>query len=347
MTRPKVALCLEQTLGHRAHGQNLEAAATDSALEAAIHRVQYSPSRLRLPWALRGSRIARDMVRASGVRYDALLFHTQTVSLFAPSAARSSRYVVSLDATPKQVDEMARWYRHRRSTRPLEATKAAWYRHVFRNAAAFVTWSGWAASSLALDYGAADRPVLIAHPGAAERFFAIPRPAVIRARPRILFVGGDFERKGGRDLLAAFAPLAARADLTLVTEDPIEPHPGVTVLRDVRPGTEAQLRAFADADIFCLPTYGDCTPVAIGEALAAGLPVVTTSVGSNHETVPLEAGRLVAPGDVPALQDALRELLDDGALRARMSGAARDHAREHMDAARNARRILDLLAGVA
>jgi glycosyltransferase involved in cell wall biosynthesis len=287
------------------------------------------------------------MVRASGERYDALLFHTQTVSLFAPSAARGGRYVVSLDATPVQVDEMGSWYRHRRSARSLEAAKAAWYRHVFRGAAAFVTWSHWAADSLARDYRTAGRPVLVAHPGAGEHFFQIPRPGPSRRRPRILFVGGDFARKGGNDLLAAFAPLATRAELVLVTEQPVAPAPGVTVLHDIRPGTSAQLHAFADADIFCLPTYGDCTPVAIGEAMAAGLPVVTTSVGSNSESLPDAAGRLVAPGDVVALETALRDLVEDAALRERMSRAARAHAREHMDAARNASRILDLLAGVA
>jgi len=345
---PRVALCLEQTLGHRAHGQNLEAAVANSnLLQPAIHRVQYRDSRLHLPWALEGSRIARAMVRGDAARYDALLFHTQTVSLFAPSAARSAPYVVSLDATPVQVDTMGRWYRHRRSARPLEAAKAAWYRHVFRGAAALVTWSHWAAESLATDYNVTGKPVLVAHPGAAEPFFQLPRPRPGGTRPRILFVGGDFTRKGGHDLLAAFAPLTDRAELVLVTEEAVEPLPGVTVLRDVRPGTPAQLRAFAEADIFCLPTFGDCTPVAVGEALAAGLPVVTTAIGSNHETVPPEAGYLVEPGDVTVLQQVLGALVDDGALRERMSHAARAQAREHMDATRNAERILELLAGVA
>jgi len=348
MTSPRVALCLEQTLGHRAHGQNVEAAAQAcDTLDVSVHRVEYTPSRLHVPWALRASHIARNQVRESGRRYDALLFHTQTVSLFAQAAARGGKYVVSLDATPRQVDEMGRWYRHRRGPSVLESAKARWYRHVFRDAAAFVTWSEWAADSLSSDYGVSNKPILVAHPGAARRFFEIPRPRTAGGRPRILFVGGDFERKGGYDLLAAFAPLASQAELVLVTPTPLPPAPGVTVLRDVQPGSDAQLRAYAEADLFCLPTYGDCTSVAIGEALAAGLPVVTTSVGSNSETVPLAAGRIVPPGNVPALQEALRELVEDGALRERMSAAAREHARQHMDAAVNARRILDLLREVA
>lgn len=348
MTSPRVALCLEQTLGHRAHGQNVEAAAhTYDPLDVRVHRVEYTPSRLHVPWALRASRIARNMVRESGQRYDALLFHTQTVSLFAQAAARGAKYVVSLDATPRQVDDMGRWYRHRRGPSVIESAKARWYRHVFRDASAFVTWSHWAAESLAADYGVSEKPILVAHPGAGRRFFEIPRPRPGAGRPRILFVGGDFERKGGYDLLAAFAPLASRAELVLVTPTPLPETAGVTVLRDVHPGSDALIRAYAEADLFCLPTYGDCTSVAIGEALAAGLPVITTSVGSNRETVPPEAGRIVPAGDVPALRAALSELVEDGALRDRMSLAAREHAHQHMDAAANARRILELLREVA
>lgn len=346
MPVPELTLCLEQTLGHRAHGQNIEAAAAEHAPAARILHIDY-PERTRvpMPWAVRGSLAARRQL-SGGRRSSAILFHTQTISLFAPEAARGAPYVVSLDATPAQVDTMGEWYRHRRSPRPVESAKAAWYRRVFRNAAALVTWSHWAEDSLRDDYGVRDTPVLVAHPGAGRHFFDIERSAP-SVRPRILFVGGDFERKGGHDLLRAFAPLADRAELVLMTDAAVPPAPGVTRLAGVRPGTPAQLAAFADADIFCLPTYGDCTSVAIGEAMAAGLPVVSTTVGSNAESVPPEAGLLIAPGDASALGEALRRLVDDVPGRLRMGAAARAHARDHMDAAHNARRILDLLREVA
>ncbi|MCC7362940.1 MAG: glycosyltransferase family 4 protein [Dehalococcoidia bacterium] len=346
MTEP-IALCLEQTLGHRMHGQNLEAAVARAGEPATVVHVDFPErTRMRVPWAVRGSAQARSRLKAQGRRFGAVLYHTQTISLFARQASGGAPYVVSVDATPRQLDTLGSFYRHKTGPGPVEAVKAAWYRHVFGGAAGFVAWSEWAARSLRADYGVR-APVVVAHPGAPRRFFEIERREH-GGRPRILFVGGDFERKGGPELLEAFAPLANHAELLLVTEAAVEPRPGVTVLRGVRPGSPEQLAAFAGADLFCLPTRGDCTPVAIGEALAAGLPVVTTSVGSNAETLGAgEAGRIVPVHDAAALRDALEELIDDTALRHRLARNARALAAERYDAAANAARVLELLRGVA
>lgn len=283
MSQPRLALCLEQTLGHRAHGRNIEEALAAEAIAAEVVRVEYPEhTRVPMPWAVRGSEIARRMLRARD-EMDVTLFHTQTVALFAPQAVRGGRYVVSLDATPLQVDAMGRWYAHGQQTALLERGKSTWYRAVFARAAGIVAWSEWAAASLAAEYGVDRARVLVAHPGAGPAFFAIERePAPL---PRILFVGGDFDRKGGPELLRAFDQLRGKAELVLVTGHAVATAEGVRVEAGVAPGTERQHRAFAEADIFCLPTHGDCTSVAIGEALAAGLPVVTTTVGSNAETV--------------------------------------------------------------
>ena len=342
-SEPRLALCLEQTLGHRAHGLTLEAAAVQAG--AAIHRVEYDEHpRLPAPWALRGSWYARQALRRAEQRADVALFHTSTISLFGPRIG--SRYVVSTDATPLQVDAMGRWYAHAPGPALAERAKRAWYRHAFGRAAALVAWSRWAARSLVADYGVDSSRILVAHPGAPQPFFDIQRPR--KPGVRILFVGGDFERKGGDLLLEAFEPLADRAALTIVTDAPVAVPPGVTRLSGIRPGTPEQLAAFAEADIFCLPTRGDCTPVVFGEAMAAGLPIVTTLVGSNAETVAdRETGLLIQPGDGRALGLALAELVADRGLRERMGVAARAHARDRMDAAVNAGRIIEWMRAVA
>ncbi len=343
---PRMALCLEQTLGHRSHAENIVAAVARNAIDAAILPIAYSPpGRIRLPWALRGSQIARAAVRKlhGQKRADVHFYHTQTVSLFAPWTT-SRPYVVSVDATPLQFDDMGQWYRHAVGPRPVERAKTRWYRTVFSGARGVVSWSEWAAESLVRDYGVAREAISVVHPGAPRYLFEIerqPRPG----KPHILFVGGDLERKGGNALLRAFEPLRDRAELILMTESDVGPLPGVEVLSGARPGDSAFIDAFARADVFCLPTMGDCTPVALGEALAAGLPVVTTSIGSNHETVrDGETGLLVEPGAVDELRTALTRLVECPGERATMGRRAREDARDRFSAEANAEAVLSAVA---
>src|SRR5690606_32186890 len=143
-------------------------------------------------------------------------------------------------------------------------------------AAAVVSWSHWAGDSLVNDYRLDPALLrLVAHPGAPASLFAIEREARKPGPVRILFVGGEFDRKGGQHLLEAFEPVKDRAELILMTESNVEPRDGVRVELGVRPGMDRFRELWEEADIFCLPTLGDCTPIALGEALAAGLPVIT------------------------------------------------------------------------
>ncbi len=344
MTGPRMALCLEQTLGHRTHGLNLQAALTEDDRVDVFAIEAPAENHLHLPWALRASLQARHKLRASRSIFDVSFFHTQSVSLFARSAG--SRYLVSVDATPIQFDAVGQWYGHRGQGAALERWKRARYRSVFHGASGIVAWSAWAAKSLTTDYGADPQRILVAHPGAGQEFFELERP-IGTCKPVILFVGGDFDRKGGPALLEAWRPLAKLADLVLVTDTLIPPEPGLRVERGVRPG-DRLLTLYREADIFCLPTLGDCTPVVIGEAMAAGLPVITTSIGSNSESVSDgETGLLVRPGNAGDLTSALRRLLTQPSDRVSMGNTGRMHARERMDATVSARRILDFMRSVA
>ena len=82
---------------------------------------------------------------------------------------------------------------------------------------------------------------------------------------------------------------------------------------------------YAAAHLFVLPSHYEGYGMVLAEALVHGLPVVSTSGGAIPDTVPTDAGILVAPGDPVALADGIRALLQDPARRAACARAARRH----------------------
>ncbi|MGK6310421.1 glycosyltransferase family 4 protein [Variovorax sp. DT-64] len=87
---------------------------------------------------------------------------------------------------------------------------------------------------------------------------------------------------------------------------------------------EAGLRAlYARADAFVLPSFHEGYGMALAEALAHGLPVISTRAGAIPDTVPDGAGMLVTPGDAVELRAALQRLMDDAAWRAQLGAGAR------------------------
>lgn len=79
---------------------------------------------------------------------------------------------------------------------------------------------------------------------------------------------------------------------------------------------------YAQADLFVLPSHYEGYGMVITEALAHGLPVVTTTGGALAHTLPDAAGIKVAPGDIGALRDALRSMLESPDVRARYQAGA-------------------------
>lgn len=127
----------------------------------------------------------------------------------------------------------------------------------------------------------------------------------------ILFVGIDWERKGGPDLLAAFEQILPRhpqAKLTIVGCSPEVNVPNCQVVGRV---PVAQVSAhFRQASIFCMPTKLEPFGIVFIEALAHKLPIIGTTIGAIPDFVtPDVNGYLVRPGDVPAIVQALDSLL--------------------------------------
>jgi glycosyltransferase involved in cell wall biosynthesis len=176
---------------------------------------------------------------------------------------------------------------------------------------------------------------------------------------KILFVGGNFERKGGAHLLEAFRALyqgapfqvdgqAVNIELHLVTRDLIPEQPGVTVYHHMQPNSPALKQLYFDSHIFCLPTFGDCLPMVLSEAGASGLPLVSTQVAAIPEIVlEGENGFLTAPGDTQALYTALQQLILDPELRQSMGERAVQTVSQAFDAKRNTARLVTLLKEIA
>ena len=102
-------------------------------------------------------------------------------------------------------------------------------------------------------------------------------------------------------------------------------------------------------DLVALPSYGEeGVPQSLMQAAACGLPAVSTTVGAIREAViDGETGLIVPPNDVPALAAALRRLMTDAALRARMGAAARVRAEREFGSDRMIDAMERVFAGVA
>ena len=350
----------EQTLGHVAHARNLELSlASEPDIDPTVIPVDYSdPAGIqRLPglrtWSWRASAAARAGLRArlrSGP-LDAIFIHTQVAALLATEIMRTVPTVISLDATPRLFDLEGEAYGHRRSPEVLEMLKRRINARAFESAARLVTWCQWAAYSLVSDYGVPADKIDVIPPGVDLNVF---RPSFLpkrSERTRILFVGGDFERKGGTDLLDAVGLLGDSCELDIVTGSAVPPIPAgvqARVHRGLKPQSDTLVQLYRSADIFALPSRGDCMPQAVAEALACSLPVVATRVGAIPEMVTDGVNGFMVPvRDPRSLAAAIESLIKQPSRRHAMGRWGRVLAQQEHDALRNNRRIFGLLKRIA
>ncbi len=205
---------------------------------------------------------------------------------------------------------------------------------IYRNAARVFTMSRHVTRSLREDYGlAAERLRCVRAggnaPGSGEIRAALP--AIAGSGPEILFVGVDWTRKGGPELLEAFKRLRRdhpTARLRIVGCTPKIAVAGCEVMGRVP--LEEMPALYASASIFCLPTRIEPFGIAFVEAMHAGLPVVGTRVGAVPDMVREGVnGLLVPPGDIDALHSALDSLLRAPDSLPAMGRASRERAARH------------------
>jgi glycosyltransferase involved in cell wall biosynthesis len=180
-----------------------------------------------------------------------------------------------------------------------------------------------------VDRGIAADKIIVNGMGVDFEMFQAPSSRSLDRMPRIVFAGGVGIRKGVPWLLKAFKRLSSKAELHLI--GPVSPdyekmlrkEIGANVfVRGALPGHDLSSE-YGRGDIFCLPSLEEGYGMVIPQAMACGLPVVTTNVvGAADLLQHAHNGLIVSPADSTALSDALERLIDDVDLRQTMGAYA-------------------------
>jgi glycosyltransferase involved in cell wall biosynthesis len=161
-----------------------------------------------------------------------------------------------------------------------------------------------------------------------------------RATPRLIAVGRLKAPKDFLTLVRACSSLSGGSfEALIVGEGPDRPEVEAEIRKLELEGTVRLTgerfdvpELLTDSDVFVLSSRSEGLPVAVLEAMAAGIPVVASNVGGVAElVVDGETGILVPPGDVEALGAALRRLVVDPELRRRLGAAGRARAEARFD----------------
>ncbi len=272
--------------------------------------------------------------------YNVLFFHTQPLAFLSLNLMQKMPSIVSIDMTNKQASEES-------------ANKYAWTyspnkfleKQVYLKCSKILTWTEWARSSVINDYGIHPDKVKVIPPGVDIKrlVFTDRNHKSDQDLYNILFVGGDFKRKGGEDLLTVFLEqFADKAILHIVTSlDAVKcDHPNVRIYTEVKAYSSAWHGLYSQADAFVMPTYGDAFGIVFIEAMASGLPVIASKLIQTTEIVREgETGFLVTPGDRQELANRLQLLIDNPSLGRQMGTRARQVVEESFDSQKNFQKI--------
>mgnify|MGYP004684441085 CR=1 len=168
----------------------------------------------------------------------------------------------------------------------------------------------------------------------------ISKEPVLQKKKQILFSGTLYAGKGYQDLICAFAKIAKQySDWKIVLAGNGEVEKGKALSAELGIANQVEFlgwvsgedkdNVFRESMIFCLPSYAEGFPMAVLDAWAYGLPVVTTPVGGILDVAKDGENMLLFnPGNIEALAKQLDKMITDEGLRNRIALASLDFA-EH------------------
>lgn len=290
----------------------------------------------------------------SGKRFDAAFFNHITPMTLLKDFRRRVPTVLWLDATPRQLTQFPRFYQPDQTIkipRRFDDYKHELTKRAYQEATYLLAASNVVKNSLILDYSIDEQRIRIVTPGIDLEHWT-PRdkigggPLVKGEKIKILFVGADFNRKGG-DLILTLARRSEfrECEFHLVTKSFEGEQPrNVHVHSNIAPNSDELVDLYSSADIALLPTRADFSPHAISEAMAMELPIVSTDVGAIREmVVEGKTGFLVPADDEEALVDRLSTLVNSGKLRNEFGKNARRETEAHFNLHKNVQQIVDCL----
>ena len=281
------------------------------------------------------------------------LFEAEIACVARRCLFRRPALVSSTDEAPVIDPANYPLYPHQKGKPPWRQALRLWLDHWRASRVdAFVPFTAWGGRILENGCGVPRERIFPIHVGLDLEVWQ-PRDPVARvegARPRLLFVGADFERKGGPMLLRVFEQrFSDSAELHLVSaQAPAALPRHVHAHRDLQPNEARLVDLYANCDVLVLPTEADLVPWVLLEAMAMGLPVLSTDVGAIADIVAHEVTGLIVPaGDADAMAQAIARLLADADLRRGMGQRGRDRVQRDFDAAINVPRILAVMKSLA
>ena len=241
------------------------------------------------------------------------------------------------------VSDSVRYLSHKNKSDPQSVFDSAdmadrWFsreRKVYQGAMKVLVGSQIARNALIEFYGVDPQKIGVFRPTVTTEYELAPKNKIYDGKT-ILFVGkGDFEKKGGRDLLLAFAKIRQiipDAVLHIVGQQG-DFGPGVIAYGELR-DKATMCALYQKAHVFILPSHIDRFGMSLVEAMSASTPCIAANYQAQPEIVG-HTGAIVEPGDVEAIAYNALRFLSDINLSQRCGSAAHQRYLEEFSAAAN------------